>query len=60
MTDSAIKGKRLDLHQVVGTYSHGPNNNRELKQSDFWSPEHPLTTLSAKGIVDAHFNAPLL
>lgn len=34
--------------------------NSKMKKSDFWSPEHPLTTLRAKGIVDAHFNAPLL
>lgn len=27
MTDNPIESKRLDLHQVVGTYSHGSNNN---------------------------------
>lgn len=41
--DSSMKGKRLDLCQVLGTYSHGSDNNYELrnKQSRLWSPEHP-------------------
>lgn len=52
MIDSSMKGKRLDWCQVLGTYSHGSNNNYELKnnfkKSRLWSPEHP-STLYSKG-----------
>jgi len=33
MTDSTIKGRRLDLRQVPGTYSHGPSNSQQLKKA---------------------------
>lgn len=62
MIDSSMKGKRLDLCQVHGTYSHGSNNNYELKNKKADSGAlsiHPLTTLKATVIVDAHFNTPL-
>lgn len=62
MIASTVKGKRLDLCQVLVTYSPGPNNNHELKnkKADFWSPEHSLISLRTEDIIDAHFNAPLL
>lgn len=63
MTDSSMKGKRLDWCQVLGTYSHGSNNNYELKNKKKAGSGalsiHPLSTLKAKVTVDAHFNTSL-
>lgn len=50
MTDNTVKGRTPNLCQVPSTYYTGQTItvNSKIKNADFWSPGHPLTTLKAK------------